>query len=139
MIIINAENQIIGRLASYVAKRAKEGVEVKVVNCEKAVVSGNKKDVLEKYKRKKNLGIPLQGPYFRRSPEFIVKRTIRGMLPYKKEKGSTAYSRVKCYRGVPADFAEKEHERVPEADYSKLTKAGVVTVGEISRHLGAKV
>ncbi|MFW6014181.1 MAG: 50S ribosomal protein L13 [Candidatus Nanoarchaeia archaeon] len=138
MIIINAKNQIVGRLAAHVAKQAILGQEVKIINCEEAVVSGNKKDVLQKYKRKRSMGIPLQGPYYRRSPEFIVKRTIRGMLPYKKGKGSEAFNRIKCYKGVPSELAEKEQCQVPGADYSKITKAGVVTVGEISKELGAR-
>jgi len=138
MIIINAENQIVGRLAAYVAKQAIQGQEIKIVNCEKAVVSGNKKDVIQKYKRKRSLGIPLQGPYYRRSPEFIVKRTIRGMLPYKKGKGSDAYDKIKCYKGIPDDYAEKDYQPVPGADYSKIKKAGVVTISEISKELGAK-
>lgn len=138
MIIINAENQIVGRLAAYVAKQAIQGQEIKIVNCEKAVVSGSKKDVLQKYKRKRSLGIPLNGPYYRRSPEFIVKRTIRGMLPYKKGKGSDAYDKIKCYKGIPDDYAGKEHQQVPGADYSKITKARVITIGEISKELGAR-
>ncbi len=139
MIVINAENQIIGRLAAYVAKQALLGEEVYVVNCEKAVVSGKKADILQKYKRNRSLGIPQQGPYYRRSAEFIVKRTIRGMLPYKKEKGASAYKRIKCYKHLPSEFAEKELQKVPGADHSKIIKTNIVTVGEISKELGAKI
>jgi len=107
MIVINAENQIVGRLAAYVAKMALLGEDISIVNCENAVLSGKKENILSEYKRKRSMGIPLQGPYHRRSPEFVVKRTIRGMLPYKKEKGMKAYKRIKCYKGVPKEFSEK--------------------------------
>ncbi len=139
MIIIDADNQILGRLASYVAKQALLGEVVNVVNAEKAIITGNKAHTLERFRRKRNLGVPLQGPYFIRKPEMIVKRTIRGMLPYKQEKGRSALKRIMCFRGIPDKLKGKEMHKVPGADSSRLTKARHMTIAEISKELGAKI
>ncbi|MFP4403109.1 MAG: 50S ribosomal protein L13 [Candidatus Woesearchaeota archaeon] len=138
MIIINAENQIIGRLASYIAKKALLGEKIAVVNSEKAVISGNKQEILEKYKRKINIGIPLKGPYFPKKPEFILKRTIRGMLPYKQEKGRNALENIKCFYGVPEKFQNKKYEDL-NFHISKITKTKYLSIYEISKELGAKL
>ena len=55
MVVINAENAVVGRLASYVAKMALQGEEVIVVNAEKGIITGSREYVLKKYlqKRKK--------------------------------------------------------------------------------------
>ena len=50
--IINAEGLIIGKLATVAAKHALIGEKVDVVNCEKACITGSKRDILEKYKKK---------------------------------------------------------------------------------------
>ncbi|MFW5990595.1 MAG: 50S ribosomal protein L13 [Candidatus Nanoarchaeia archaeon] len=137
--IINAENKILGRLAAFAAKQALLGETVKIVNCEKAVISGNKADVFEKFRARRNRGIPLGGPYYRRSPEQIVKRSVRGMLPYKKGKGKSAYKNILCYSGVPADLANESFTEIEGADYSKLQKTRITQVKEISKELGAKI
>ena len=48
-IIIDANHGIFGRLCSFAAKKALQGDEVIIVNCEKAIITGNKKDVVKKY------------------------------------------------------------------------------------------
>ena len=45
MKIYNGENMLLGRLASRVAKDALLGEEVKVINCDKVIVSGKKVQV----------------------------------------------------------------------------------------------
>lgn len=108
-IIINAENAILGRLASYAAKQALLGKDIIIVNAEKAVIVGKEKDILEKYRRKKRLGgSGLKGPFFSVDEEKIMKRTIRGMLSYKQERGRNALKRIKCYKGIPKEFENKE-------------------------------
>jgi large subunit ribosomal protein L13 len=42
MKIINAEDTILGRLASYIAKEALKGESFIILNCEKAIISGRK-------------------------------------------------------------------------------------------------
>jgi len=135
--IINAENLILGRLASYVAKRAIEGENVDVVNAEKAIVVGRREDILAKYRHKRERGDPLHGPYFPRQPERIVKRTIRNMLPYKKPRGKEALKRIKCYEGMPDNFKDKKMEIVEDAQISdRIVK--YLFVKDLSKHLGGK-
>ncbi|MBW2991964.1 50S ribosomal protein L13 [Candidatus Woesearchaeota archaeon] len=137
--IIDATNLILGRLASYAAKNALQGEDIKIVNCEKAVISGNKKYLLEKYKLKFDKGVPLKGPYFPRMPDRIVRRTVRGMLPYKKPRGREAYKKIMCYTGVPEELSKEKPITIKEADASKLPTTRFLTVEKISKHLGAKI
>ncbi|MEM4244657.1 MAG: 50S ribosomal protein L13 [Candidatus Nanoarchaeia archaeon] len=136
--IINAEDLVLGRLASFVAKKALLGEKIDIVNVEKAVVSGARLHTLEHYRRKRVRGYALHGPYFPRDPMRIVKRTIRGMLPYKRGKGREAFKRIHCYVGVPKEFEGKRFETVKGAEVSKIYRTKFVTVAEISKHLGHK-
>ncbi|MCD4666255.1 uL13 family ribosomal protein, partial [archaeon] len=85
---INAENLILGRVATYAAKKALMGETVNVVNCDKIIITGSKKQILDRYLARIHKGSrPTKGPFFPKTSERIVKRTIRGMLPYKQYKG----------------------------------------------------
>jgi len=137
--IIDATDLILGRLATKAAKAALLGETVTVVNCENAVVTGTKEVVLAKYKRKRSMGTPAKGPFFPRLPDRFVRRTIRGMLPYKKGKGSDAYKRVMCYISVPDEFKNEKLESFEDSNISKLPNIKFMTVKEICRLLGAKL
>ncbi len=126
--VINAENRVLGRLASRIAREVKEGEEVKVVNSEKAVISGNEEEVKQEYKQKVDRGSRYTGPHYPKSPERILKRTVRGMLPSKEEA-----SNVKTYIGVPEGM-EPEEVKVKEGD--DLRYRNYVKLGEVSRHVG---
>ncbi len=133
---IDATNLIVGRMATVAAKKALLGETVNIINCEKAIMTGNKKTILAGFKRKRDMGIPAKGPFIHRSSDKIVKRTIRGMLPYKQDKGMTALKKIKCYIGNPEDI--KNTETIKEADASKVPNLKYITIGEISKFLGAK-
>ena len=45
MKIIDGQETILGRLASNVAKMALQGEEVAVVNCEKVIITGTRKNI----------------------------------------------------------------------------------------------
>jgi large subunit ribosomal protein L13 len=106
-IIIDAENAVLGRLASYVAKQVLLGKEAVIINSEKAIVTGKEEDILKKYrKRRARGGSSQRGPYFPSQPEKILKRTIKNMLPYKQGRGRDAYKRVRCFIGVPEKFQD---------------------------------
>ena len=135
--IVDAKDLILGRLAAFVAKQAFLGEVVHVVNAEKAVITGDRRKVIDRYKQRRVRGAPLVGPYFPRMPDRILKRTIRGMLDYNSSRGKAAFSKVKCYIGVPSSFEGKEFVS-PEAMNVEKTHAKYVTVGEISKELGAK-
>lgn len=132
--VINAENKVLGRLASEVARRAKDGEEVHVVNSEAAVVSGDKEKVLADYKQKFDRGRRDRGPYFPKRPDNILKRTIKNMLPDGPD-GRELRSNVKTYLTVPDRFEEVEEVDVKEGD--DLKNMNYVTLTEISEHIGS--
>ncbi len=136
MIVIDAENLIMGRLASHVAKLLLKGTEVTIVNAEKAIVSGSKKSILEEYYQKRRVGSKRKGPYYPRLPDRILKRTIRGMIPYKKPSGKQALKRLQVYIGVPNELKGEELSTIPKA--SAIGKVKYMELGEVSRQLGAK-
>ena len=79
---------ILGRLAARVAKDALLGEEVKVINCEKVVVSGAKPVTFERAKQKRGrYGHPHRSQTHSRLPDKWVRRSIRGMLPWKQARG----------------------------------------------------
>jgi large subunit ribosomal protein L13 len=137
--VIDAKGLIIGRLSTHVAKRllTDKNLEIAIVNAEKAIVSGNKKMVIKRYLKKRDLNHPRKGPYFPKMPDRILKRTIRGMLPYQQEKGREALKRVKVYIGVPKDLEKKKTRTVKAAQNKDLEQ--FVELVEISRTLGANI
>ncbi len=139
MIIIDATNQILGRLATYAAKEALLGKEVRVINCEKAVISGSRAEVFAEYLHRMERGAPRSGPFLHRMPDKIVRRTIRGMLPWKRAKGQDAYKRVYCYVSMPDEFKDKNPLVIENANVSKLPNLKFVDIGTLSKRLGAKL
>src|SRR3989338_4972366 len=113
--VIDAKDLILGRMATIAAKKALLGQEVVIVNAEQAIISGKKSEVIEHYKTKVAKGIPLKGPYFPRQPDRLVRRTVRGMLPWKRAKGREAFKRVMCYIGVPDQYQNMKHETIASA------------------------
>lgn len=132
--IINAEKLVLGRVATVAAKKALLGEEVKIVNCEKAVIIGNRRSIIQDYLAKLELGQPQQGPFMQRRPDLFVKRAVRGMLPRRKASGRAAQGRIMCYMGIPAEFAGKE--TVLKGAYTSKTKKDCMTVGELCMHMG---
>ncbi len=137
--IIDATGLIIGRLSTHVAKSLlnDKELEIAIINSEKAIVSGNRKMVLNRYKDKRALNHPRKGPYFPRFPDRILKRTIRGMLPYQQDKGRTALKRVKVYMGIPKEFEGKKTKTVESAVNKDLEQ--YVELAEIAKVLGANL
>jgi len=138
MKIIDATDLILGRMAGYAAKLALNGEKVAVVNCEKAVISGSKKDVMEKMNMRRNIGDPFHGPYYPRMPDRLVRRAIRGMLPWAKPRGREAFRRVMCYIGVPREFENNEMETIKSANKTKLKIGKFISVSEVTKEMGWK-
>ncbi len=136
--IIDAKNLLVGRMATRAAKKALLGEEIRIVNCEKAVISGNKKQILAKYMQRLQRGQVRKGPFVYRRPDFFVKRIIRGMLPRKKARGRAAISRIRCYIGMPEEFKKEKIETITAADYSKLPNYKAITVEKLCRLIGWK-
>ncbi len=134
--IIDASGAILGRLASEVAKRALKGEEIIIINAEKAVISGNKEAVVEKYLHRRQIGNPKKGPFFPKRPDLIVKRAIRGMLPYKRKRGKEALKRIKVFIGVPEEL-NINPEKVERAKKGiEDISSPFIEVLELSKHLG---
>ena len=109
-VIVDGEGAIFGRLCSFTAKKALEGNEIIILNSEKVVISGNKKDIIAKYDElSKKGGHSLKGPKYVRIPYLMLKRGIRGMLPdFRRGQGRDAFKRVKCYDGIPLEFKDEK-------------------------------
>ena len=137
--IIDATDLILGRLAAFAAKQALLGEKVDIINTERVVISGTKSQILEKYKTKMSRGIPAKGPFIPRLPDRFVKRVIRGMLPYKQEKGRKAFKRIKCYIGFPDELKNEKPVLVEGAHLSKLPHYNYLSVKEICKILGGIV
>ena len=137
--IIDATDLIIGRMGSEVAKIALLGEKIDIVNCESAVISGTKQNILAKYKAKRERATIAHGPYISRMPDRFVRRSIRGMLPYKYEKGEKAFKRIMCYVGVPKEFEGKKLESLDDANVNKRKVTKFMRVADICKELGAKI
>lgn len=127
-IIIDGENAILGRLASYAAKQALLGKKVIIVNSEKVVVSGSRRNIIENYLKKRKF----KKVKFPSQPEQILKRTIRGMLSYKMGRGEAALDKIRCYKGIPLEFEKEKKIK------SGREKKGLTNLAEISNMLKYK-
>jgi len=137
--IIDATNLILGRMATNVAKKVLEGDNIDIINCENVVLTGNRDQILARYKQRRYRGIPLKGPYFPRYPDRLVRRAIRGMLPWTKTRGREAFKRVICHISIPDKFKDKKIETIAKANIEKVPNVKYITVKEICKTLGAKI
>lgn len=138
MVLINADGLIVGRLASLVAKKLLAGDEIIIINAEKAILSGSRVNSLAEYKQTLVRGTTEKGPYFPKRPDQILRRTVRGMLPYKTQRGKDAMARFQVYIGTPTEFNGQPFVTLEQASYNRLSSFKYVKLGEISKLLGAK-
>lgn len=138
MVLINAQGLIVGRLASIVAKKLLEGDEITIINAEKAVLSGSRSNTIEEYTQTYERGTKEKGPYFPKRPDAIIKRTIRGMLPYKAQRGKDAMARLRVYIGTPSEFNGQPSVTLEKASVDRLSSFKYMELGELSKQLGAK-
>lgn len=130
--IIDAKGLVLGRMASVVAKRLLNGEKIIIVNAGEAVISGDRLSIIRKAHEYLQIGHPGKGPLHPRRPDRIVKRAIRGMIPYKRPRGREALKRLRVYVGVPEELRGMSMETIPEADAGKLG-GKYITVSELSR------
>jgi len=130
--VVDARDCVLGRVASQVAERALDGERVAVVNAERAVVTGRENSVIETFRARRRQGSD-RGPMYPKRPDRIFKRSIRGMLPYKRPRGREAFESVRVYVGNPYDEAEV----LENASLDRLSTIKFVPLGEISEALGA--
>jgi large subunit ribosomal protein L13 len=123
--LIDAEGQVLGRLASKVARiiRGKDkatftpntdtGDFVVVVNAEKVKVTGKRESLKEYYHYSGYPGGLKTRAYkdlLKTKPEYIIEQSVRGMLP-KTRLGNKLIRKLKVYRGAQHPHAAQ----VPES------------------------
>ena len=117
--IIDAEDVILGRMATEIAKRLRgkhkpeftphvdTGDYIVVINAEKVAVTGNKMKQKTYYKHTGYVGnlksITLEKQLIKH-PELVIETAVKGMLP-KNSLGRTMYRKLKVYAG-----SEHPHE-----------------------------
>jgi len=136
--IFDAEKMVIGRLGTKAAKAALFGDRVVIVNAEKAIITGDRRTLIEAWKEKFKIRTsynPRKGPFHQRRPDTMVRKMIRGMLPYPTPRGREALKRIHVYIGVPEEYADKEKIVLEGSRYRSLTRK-FITVGDLSHELG---
>lgn len=134
-VIMDATGLVLGRLGSDVSKRLLQGEQVTIVNAEKAVISGRRISHVRETREFLEVGHLGHGPYHPRRPDQIVRRAVRGMLPWRKPKGRDAYKRLKVFIGIPDEIKDKNFETIPQANAKKL-RCPYFTVGEFAKEIG---
>ncbi|HLC52909.1 MAG TPA: 50S ribosomal protein L13 [Candidatus Nanoarchaeia archaeon] len=131
-LVIDAAGAVMGRLASYIAKQALLGKTVVVVNCDKIKVTGSRSSVINETRTAaRRGGSSLKGPFLPKyNSEKMFKRTIRGMLSYKQQRGNDAFKRIRCYASTPA-----EYESMKKITLIKPIKSGAITLAELSTEI----
>jgi large subunit ribosomal protein L13 len=133
--LINAEGLIVGRMASQVAKKLLNGEKVIIVNAEKAVISGRKKSKVAEAKEFLEVGAPMRGPFHYRRPDRILRKTVRGMLPFKQPKGKTAFKKLRVFMSVPENLRNQPMVTFKVAQAAKL-KGPHLTLAELAKEVG---
>ncbi len=135
---IDGKDLILGRLCSHVAKQTLAGESVEVVNVDRVVITGSRKNVMERYKNLREKGTPVQGPFLRRRAKDLFKRSLKKMLPYKNTRGKEALARVKAYKGIPKSFEGKTFTTLDGANVSKVPTTKYVYLQDVTNFLGGK-
>lgn len=136
--VVDGTDHIAGRLASNVAKLLLEGKRVSIVNCDKIMISGTRKNIVNEYRKFLEISSiihPEHGPYHPRRPDTIITRMIRGMLPRKKPSGLTAHKRLRAHIGSPREL--KSFKKI-QFEKAKITRSSsnYTTMAELGRTIG---
>lgn len=143
-VVIDATMHKLGRAASRIAKMLLNGVNVTVVNAEKAIITGKKQAILERYKfliSRRALVSPKRGTvWYPRRPERIFWYTIYRMLPRHNKRWKEALRRLRVYVGVPKELENVEKIELPEAVLKEpRNRSGklirYMTLAELSKEL----
>ncbi|MBU2639503.1 MAG: 50S ribosomal protein L13 [Nanoarchaeota archaeon] len=133
--IINGENLILGRLAAIAAKKALLGEKIDIVNAEKVVIVGKKSFILRNYKKKFDRKTPIKGPFIPRTPDRFLRRVIRGMLPYKKERGNNAFKKVMCHVEIPDNFKNEKLTTFDKINVLNTNNINYLSIGDLCKLL----
>jgi len=134
---IDGTGLVLGRLSSWIAKQLMNGEEVVVVNAEKIIITGGRRYQIEDKLRKRARAThtnPQRGPFYPRFPDRILRRTVRGMLPWKTTTGRKAFRNLQAFIEVPEHLEGLIFETVKDADTNP--RGEYHELGEISRAIG---
>ena len=125
--IVDAEDQILGRLATEIAKklRGKDkpiftphvdcGDFIIVINAEKIKVKGGNKLTDKKYYRHSgyigNLKVTNLETMLDKKPEFVIKNAVRGMIPH-NILGRMILKKLKVYKGPQHPHEAQQPEKI---------------------------
>ncbi len=143
-VVIDASGHKLGRVASRIAKMLLNGVNVTVVNVEKAIITGKKQAILERYKfllsRRQLTSHKEGGVWYPRRPERIFWYTVYRMLPRHNKRWKEALKRLKIYVGVPKSLKNVEKMVIEDAVLREpINRSGKIirymSLGELSKEL----
>ena len=137
-IIVDGTNQIAGRLCSHVAKLLITGNRVSIVNSENIMLSGDRKAIIEEYRKYLEISSitnPKFGPFHPRRPDTMISKMVRGMLPKNKPSGKTALKRLRAYLGVPNELKSKKTTQFEDAKIKKPAPY-YTSLGDLGRMVG---
>jgi large subunit ribosomal protein L13 len=105
-----------------------------LLDCEEIIVSGKKDVFVSKIlaKRRMGQGSSLKGPKYIFRADLLVKRILRGMLPWDRAKGKEAHKRLKCHIGN-GDLKEDLLKDVKTVEHKK--PRNYFTIKEVIRRL----
>jgi large subunit ribosomal protein L13 len=138
LIVVNAANQVVGRMASRVAKLLLEGRRVVVVNAEKTLISGSRTSIVQKQLIRLERGSivnPENNPHRFKEPHRMLQRIVRGMLPRKKPRGQAALKRLRVYIGTPLQY-QSMAQKVFEDAKARKPLPMYTTMAELAMTLG---
>lgn len=138
--VIDGKDHVLGRAASQVAKLLLQGNNVVILNSESMLITGHKRNIVEKYKRLvelKDKANPEHSPYWPRRPDLFVKRIVRGMLPYKKPRGKEAFKKLRVYISVPESFQGTKTHKIESKKAMEIYE-NVISIKELTSNLGYK-
>ncbi len=107
MAVIDGRNLIFGRAASHIAKKLLNGEDIQLINAEEMVMIGNPAALVARFKLRRQAqhkGTPEKSPSWPKVPNLLVRRMIRGMLPWKKPRGKAAYKKLHVFLGNPKNL-----------------------------------
>ena len=125
-VVIDATNEVLGRLASQIAKilRGKNkpgytphvdcGDYVIVVNAEKVKLTGDKLTEKVYVRHTGNPGgqrFATAQDYLKKKPEFVIEEAVRGMLP-KTRLGEAIFKNLKVYAGAEHPHAAQNPKAI---------------------------
>lgn len=142
-IIVDATEQVAGKLAAKVAKLLLEGVRVTVVCAEEAVFVGSLEKAAKKFKEylnKRCIVNPRRGAIHFREPRMHLKKIIKRMMRYKEYRGRDAMSRLTVYEGIPRELENQPRFKIACSLFKYTTKPGnkYVTIGSLLSNFGWK-